>query len=90
MPVVTACLWRAAGDDCWRIGEIDYPDGVSDPDGAVSLFARLVDPSPEAFRRFAEDYYEVPVDLDAVRHFLCPAAADADDRRRAERRPFHG
>ncbi|MEU7004847.1 hypothetical protein [Nonomuraea sp. NPDC046570] len=67
MPVVTACLWRATGDDRWRVGEIDYPDGVSDPDGAAYLFARLVDPSPEAFRRFAEDYYEVPVDLDAVR-----------------------
>ncbi|MER6952183.1 hypothetical protein ABT294_50055 [Nonomuraea sp. NPDC000554] len=68
MPVVTACLWREAGDDCWRVGEIDYPNDVSDPDGAAYLFARLVDPSPEAFRRFAEDYYEVPVDLDAVRH----------------------
>jgi hypothetical protein len=32
------------------------------------LFARLVDPSPEAFRRFAEDYYEAAVDLGAVRH----------------------
>ncbi|MEU7838263.1 hypothetical protein [Nonomuraea sp. NPDC049129] len=68
MPVVTACLWREVGDGHWRVGEIDYPDGVSDPDGAAGLFARLVDPSPEAFRRFAEDYYEVPVDLDAVRH----------------------
>jgi hypothetical protein len=28
----------------------------------------LTDPSPEAFQRFAEDYYEVPVELDAVRH----------------------
>ncbi|MBB2912595.1 hypothetical protein FHS43_003878 [Streptosporangium becharense] len=65
---VTACLWRETGDDRWRVGEIDYPDGVSDPDGAAYLFARLVDPSAEAFRRFAEDYYEVPVDLEAVRH----------------------
>ncbi|MBN6057761.1 hypothetical protein JYK22_37910 [Nonomuraea sp. RK-328] len=68
MPVVTACLWRAAGDQHWWVGEIDYPDGVSDPDGAVYLFARLVDPSPVAFQRFAGDYYEVPVNLDAVRH----------------------
>ncbi|GAA4219458.1 hypothetical protein FHR32_000398 [Streptosporangium album] len=67
MPVVTACLWREAGDDRWQVGEIDYPDGVSDPDGATHLFARLVDPSPETFRRFAEDYYEVPVALEAVR-----------------------
>lgn len=68
MPVVTTCLWRETGDDRWRVGEIDYPDGASDPDGATHLFARLVDPSPEAFQRFAEDYYEIPVDLDAVRH----------------------
>jgi hypothetical protein len=68
MPVVTACLWRAADDDHWRVGEIDYPDGAGDPDGAAYLFTRLVDPSPEAFQRFAEDYYEVPVDLVAVRH----------------------
>ncbi|WP_449063636.1 hypothetical protein [Planomonospora algeriensis] len=68
MPAVTACLWRETGDDHWRVGEIDYPDGVSDPDGATHLFARLVDPLPEAFWRFAEDYYEVPVDLEVVRH----------------------
>lgn len=74
MPVVTACLWRESGDDRWRVGEIGYPDGASDPDGATHLFARLIDLSPEAFRRFAEDYYEAPVDLDAVRHVyaLCP------------------
>ncbi|SDM37253.1 hypothetical protein SAMN05421874_1634 [Nonomuraea maritima] len=68
MPVVTACLWRAADDDRWRVGEIDYPDDVSDPDGAAYLFTRLIEPTPEAFRRFVEDYYEVSVDLDAVRH----------------------
>ncbi|WP_431897199.1 hypothetical protein [Nonomuraea sp. bgisy101] len=68
MPIVTACLWREAGDDRWRAGEIEYPDGESDPDGAAHLFGLLVDPSAEAFRWFAEDYYEVPVDLDAVRH----------------------
>ncbi|GII32435.1 hypothetical protein [Planotetraspora mira] len=68
MPVVTACLWREAGEGRWRVGEIEYPDGESDPDGSTHLFALLVDPSPEAFQRFAEDYYEVPVSLDAVRH----------------------
>ncbi|WP_326826799.1 hypothetical protein [Streptosporangium sp. NBC_01756] len=68
MPVVTACLWREADDGRWQTGEIEYPDGESDPDGSAHLFGLLVDPSPEAFQRFAEDYYEVPVDLDAVRH----------------------
>jgi hypothetical protein len=68
MPVVTACLWREARDERWRVGEIEYPNGESDPDGTAHLFGLLVDPSPEAFRRFAEEYYEVPVNLDAVRH----------------------
>ncbi|MFF2042793.1 hypothetical protein ACFVVX_20415 [Kitasatospora sp. NPDC058170] len=67
VPVVTACLWRGATDDRWQHGVIDFPTGCSDPDGATGLFALLVDRSPEAFQRYAEDYYEVPVDLDAVR-----------------------
>ncbi|MEV7525379.1 hypothetical protein [Streptomyces sp. NPDC091371] len=67
VPVVTACLWRGTTDDRWQHGVIDFPTGWSDPDGATGLFELLVDRSPEAFQRFAEDYYEVPVDLDAVR-----------------------
>ncbi|MFD5874996.1 hypothetical protein [Streptomyces sp. NPDC060322] len=65
-PVATACLWREATDDRWRHGSIDFPSGHDDPDGTTGLFELLVDPSPEAFQRFAEDYYEVPVDLGAV------------------------
>ncbi|MFE2644500.1 hypothetical protein ACFXDO_18295 [Streptomyces nigra] len=68
VPVVTACLWREATDDQWRHGAIDFPAGYSDPDGATGLFGLLVDRSPRAFQRFAEDSYEVPVDLEAVRY----------------------
>jgi hypothetical protein len=50
------------------VGQIDYPEGTRDPDGSAGLFELLIDPSPEAFQRFAEDYYEVAVGLDAVRH----------------------
>ncbi|MFJ5881417.1 hypothetical protein [Kitasatospora cineracea] len=67
VPAVTACLWREAADDRWRHGAIDFPTGCPDPDGAAGLFALLVDRSPEAFQRFAEDYYEVHPDLEAVR-----------------------
>lgn len=67
VPVVTACLWRGATDDRWHHGTIEFPDRAVDPDGAARLFELLVDRSPEAFQRFAEDYYEVPVDLEAVR-----------------------
>ncbi|MFE3542756.1 hypothetical protein ACFXK0_07270 [Nocardia sp. NPDC059177] len=67
VPVVTACLWREATDDQWRHGTIDFPTGRADPDGATGLFHLLVERSPESFQRFAEDYYEIPVDLKAVR-----------------------
>ncbi|WP_220296199.1 hypothetical protein [Streptomyces sp. MBT84] len=60
--VVTACMWRAATDDRWHHGTIDFPDRTVDPDGAMGLFELLVDRSPEAFQRFAEDY----IDLEAV------------------------
>ena len=66
VPSVTACLWRGTTDDQWQHGTIDFPAGHADPDGATGLFELLVDPEPEAFRCFAEDYYEVTVDLEAV------------------------
>ncbi|MEU9477033.1 hypothetical protein [Streptomyces sp. NPDC048191] len=69
MPLVTACMWRETGDGGWAAGTIDFPGEASgDPDGAGHLFQLLVDRSPEAFQRWAEDYYEVPVSLEAVRH----------------------
>ncbi|MFF8874776.1 hypothetical protein [Streptomyces massasporeus] len=69
MPIITACMWRETADDRWKAGTIDFPDAATeDPDGAGYLFQLLVDRSPEAFQRWAEDYYEVPVDLEAVRH----------------------
>ncbi|MFE7902996.1 hypothetical protein ACFU3E_37050 [Streptomyces sp. NPDC057424] len=69
VPLVTACVWQETGDDGWKAGTIDFSESATeDPDGAGYLFQLLVDRSPEAFQRWAEDYYEVPVDLEAVRH----------------------
>ena len=69
MPVLTVCMWREARDDHWRAGTIDFPDvATGDPDGSAYLFGLLADRSAEAFQEWAEDYYEVPVDLEAVRH----------------------
>lgn len=65
-PHVTSCLWREPGDDAWRHGDIDFPD--DDQDGADWLFGLLTDGTAEAFREWAQGYYEQPVDLDAVRH----------------------
>ncbi|MGW5937205.1 hypothetical protein ACWIG3_10000 [Streptomyces celluloflavus] len=71
MPRVTACLWREPGDAVWRTGAIDFPEGTpGDPDGAGHLFPLLADRSAQTFQRFAEDCYELPVDLAAVRHVL--------------------
>ncbi|MET8955776.1 hypothetical protein [Streptomyces sp. NPDC004533] len=67
IPSVTACLWREAGSDRWAAGEIDFPEGYQDPDGADWLFDLLTTPTPEKFKEFAEDYYEIPVNIAAVR-----------------------
>ncbi|HET9657035.1 MAG TPA: hypothetical protein VFP72_16910 [Kineosporiaceae bacterium] len=61
----TVCLWRQTEDDRWHVGVIDFPAGA-DPDGALGLFGVLMDGSPEAYRRFAEEYYEQAIDSDAV------------------------
>jgi hypothetical protein len=67
--MVTACLWRQATDDRWQTGAIDFPAGQEDPDGSERLLELLLDDSPEAYRRFAEDYYQPnSVDLAAVQH----------------------
>jgi hypothetical protein len=68
VPVVTACLWRGPTDERWHHGAIDFPEGSADPDGATGLFGLLTDGSAEAIQRFAENYYEVPVALEGVRH----------------------
>ncbi|MGW3912338.1 hypothetical protein ACWEBX_12575 [Streptomyces sp. NPDC005070] len=67
-PVVTACLWRETTAPSWQTGRITFPAHHPDPDGATWLFELLLNPTPEAFQAFAEDYYEVSVDVEALRH----------------------
>ncbi|MGW0435921.1 hypothetical protein ACWDV4_25680 [Micromonospora sp. NPDC003197] len=61
----TVCLWRQQGDDRWHAGDLVFPVG-EDPDGANRLFEVLVEGTPVAYQRFAEDYYETAVDLETV------------------------
>ncbi|MFD8408414.1 MULTISPECIES: hypothetical protein [Streptomyces] len=68
MPVVTACLWRVVDDDRWRAGTIEFPEDGEDSDGADWLFQLLVTGTPESYQEWAEDHFEIPVDLEAVRH----------------------
>ncbi|MCZ0999713.1 hypothetical protein O1M63_18865 [Streptomyces mirabilis] len=44
------------------------PAGVEDGGSAEWLFDVLVDGRPEAYQQFAEEYYEVTVDIEAIRH----------------------
>jgi hypothetical protein len=74
----TVCLWRRTGDDRWRAGDVRFPSG-DDPDGATNLFETLVEGS---YQEFAEDYYERPLDADAVRAVLDLRPLTADLVRR--------
>jgi hypothetical protein len=68
-PRATVCFWREQADTAWRAGHIQpLPEGVQDDGSAERLFGVLLDGRPEAYQRFAEDYYEVAVDIAAVRH----------------------
>ncbi|MFZ3498600.1 hypothetical protein ACODT5_36140 [Streptomyces sp. 5.8] len=64
----TAVFWRGTGDAQWSAGKVEFPEGRSDADGADYLFELLVAGTPEAYRDFAEDYYETDLPLEAVRH----------------------
>ncbi|WP_433341676.1 hypothetical protein [Micromonospora sp. CA-111912] len=76
----TVCLWRETGDDRWRHGDVVLPaDG---DDGADHLFGLLTDGTPEAYQDWARDYYERPVDLDAVREVFALRPVTPDLLRR--------
>jgi hypothetical protein len=68
-PRATVCFWREQADTAWRAGAVEpLPGGLGDDGGAGWLFGVLLDGRPEAYQQFAEDYYEVTVDIAAVRH----------------------
>jgi len=60
MQYATFCYWRKAGDNFWS-----KVDGGPDDDGADEMLALLVS-GPSGYKEWAEDYFEVPVALDAV------------------------
>jgi hypothetical protein len=65
MDDATFCVWRTAADSQWHRGEIAFPAGP-DPDGSEHLLWAL-DGSPQAYKEFARDYFEMNVDLAAIR-----------------------
>ena len=68
-PRATVCFWREQAGSEWRAGAIDaLPAEVEDDGSAEWLFDVLTDGRPEAYQQFAEEYYEVVVDIEAIRH----------------------
>ncbi|MCM2419873.1 hypothetical protein [Streptomyces sp. RKAG293] len=68
-PRATVCFWREQTDSEWRTGTSEaLPAGVEDGDSAEWLFDVLLDGRPEAYQQFAQEYYEVPVDIGAIRY----------------------
>ncbi|WP_343954484.1 hypothetical protein [Nonomuraea longicatena] len=69
VPRATVCFWSEVAGGGWKTGAIEAPPaGVEDDGSAEWLFEVLLDGRPEGYQRFAEEYYEVPVDIEAVRH----------------------
>nr|WSX51167.1 hypothetical protein OG409_20860 [Streptomyces sp. NBC_00974] len=77
----TALFWRETGDTDWRAGTVEFPPGRSDADGADFLFEILAAGTAQAYREFAEDYYETDLPLAAIRHIwsLRPVTQDIVD-----------
>ncbi|WP_224284362.1 hypothetical protein [Streptomyces sp. LS1784] len=63
-PTVTRCFWRAPEDGAWH--------GAAAERGAEGLFELLLDGSAEAYRAWAEEYFEPEHELDlaAIEHVL--------------------
>ncbi|MET8431037.1 hypothetical protein [Nocardia sp. NPDC004860] len=59
-PLATVCFWREPHDTGWAVSAADR--------GGHGLFELLVDGTPEAYREWAQDYYEAEVSLAAVQH----------------------
>ncbi|MBP1996385.1 hypothetical protein [Paenibacillus eucommiae] len=61
---VTFCIWREAGDTAWRKGEVHIPEGESD--GSSFLLGTIYE-NAEDYVEWAEDYFDMPVEVEVVR-----------------------
>ncbi|MFD7837283.1 hypothetical protein [Streptomyces sp. NPDC059761] len=64
--VATVVFWRESADTAWRAGPVEIPADTDD--GTGHLFRVLAAGTAEAYREFAEGYYERALDPAAVRH----------------------
>jgi hypothetical protein len=73
----TVCAWWLNERPGWRHGPVDFADvgpQYADPDGANFLFEIIADGRAEAYAAWAQDYFERPVDRDAVGTVLAGGA----------------
>ena len=68
IPDSTFCLWRCRTDNAWQVGQVAGDEG-GDPDGSAGLL-HLLDGNPEAYRAWAEDYFEVAIDPQPVAQII--------------------
>jgi hypothetical protein len=59
---VTFCVWSTP--EGWKCGPVKLPEG-EDPDGSAYLLAHF-DGVPETYRKWAEDYFERSIPIEAV------------------------
>jgi hypothetical protein len=62
----TFCIWRTPGGTSWQRGEIQFSDDDK-RDGSAEMLL-ILDGQPQTYQQWAEEYYQQPVDLAAVRH----------------------
>jgi hypothetical protein len=63
---VTFCIWIRPDDIRWRVGPIQLPANIPDPDGSESLLS-ILDGRPESYQAWATEYFEREVPLAPVR-----------------------
>ena len=65
MEDTTFCIWCLASDSEWSRGVIQFPEDIVDPDGSEWMLSEL-EGKPEMYWAFAEEYFEVDVDVSAI------------------------
>ena len=65
MKAITFFIWRETRDNNWHVGKIKYTAG-RDPDGSEGLL-KMLDSKPETYQKWAEEYYERTIPLEAVK-----------------------
>ena len=63
---VSFCFWRQYSDEGWKIGEVEFAEGV-DPDGSIVLLD-ILNGNPGDYQDFVEEFYEEDIPLLPIRH----------------------